>query len=178
MTVEEAIEDSKTLNFEKVWEALMRTQVQIDELSKNIGGISRSRGRWAEEMVYPNLWDKFTAYGYEFTKGCRNLKFLENGQKIAEVDIFLENGEYVMPVEVKIDLTIEDINDHLDRIGKIRLYMDNHNDKRKLVGAVAAAIVPENICAYARKKGLYVLVQSGDSVAVAGNLENFNPRKW
>jgi hypothetical protein len=37
-----------------------------------------------------------------------------------------------MPVEVKTDLTVEDIDEHLERIEKIRGYMD----KRKLVGMV------------------------------------------
>jgi hypothetical protein len=56
--------------------------------------------------------------------------------------------------------------------------MDNHGDKRNLVGAVAGAIVPENVCRYAQKKGLYVLVQSGDSVVVAAAPQGFTPRKW
>ena len=155
-----------------------RTDKQIAELSKNIGGVNRSLGRWTEEMVAAQLWEKFDAFGYEFTKGSRNIKFRDGGQIIAEVDIFLENGDYAMPVEVKTDLIEEDIDDHLDRIGKIRLYMDKRGDKRLLVGAVAGAIVPESVCRYAQKKGLYVLVQSGDSVEVASSPQGFEVRKW
>jgi hypothetical protein len=206
MTAEQAAEAGKDLDFAKVWAALMenreqqrktdeqitrmskevaelsisgrRTDKLIAELSKNIGGVNRSLGRWTEEMVAAQLWEKFDAFGYEFTKGSRNIKFRDGGQIIAEVDIFLENGDYAMPVEVKTDLIEEDIDDHLDRIGKIRLHMDKRSDKRLLVGAVAGAIVPKNVCQYAQKKGLYVLVQSGDSVEVAGFPQSFEVRKW
>ncbi|MDR0636444.1 MAG: hypothetical protein LBF87_05130, partial [Treponema sp.] len=60
----------------------------------------------------------------------------------------------------------------------IRLHMDKRGDKRRLVGAVAGAIVPESVCRYAQKKGLYVVVQSGDSVEVAGMPKGFEVRKW
>jgi hypothetical protein len=228
MTAEQAAEWGKTLSFEKVWAALMRTDEQIAkmsqktdeqqrktdeqqrktdeliarmsqktdeqqrktdeqqrktdkqiaELSKNIGGVSRSLGRWTEEMVAAKLWKKFDAFGYEFTKGGRNIKFLDRGQVIAEADIFLENGDCAMPVEVKTDLIEEDIDDHLERIGKIRLYMDRRGDKRRLVGAVAGAIVPENVRHYAQKKGLYVVIQSGDSVEVASMPKGFEAKEW
>jgi hypothetical protein len=206
MTAEQAHEAAKGLTFEDVWAALMKTDAQIEkmskrvdqtsevvkktsevvkktseevaELSKNIGGVNRSLGRWTEQMVAAKLWEKFDVFEYEFTKGSRNIKFRDGGQTIAEVDIFLENGDYAMPVEVKTDLTEEDIDDHLDRIGKIRVYMDKHGDKRRLVGAVAGAIVPESVCRYAQKKGLYVLVQSGDSIEVASVPKGFQARKW
>jgi hypothetical protein len=56
--------------------------------------------------------------------------------------------------------------------------MDGHSDKRTIVAAVAGAVVPDNVCAYAQKKGLYVLAPSGDSIAVADLPEGFAPRKW
>jgi hypothetical protein len=94
------------------------------------------------------------------------------------VDIFLENGKYAMPTEVKTKLTIEDVNDHLERIAKIRENMDSHGDKRMLVGAVAGGIAPENVVAYAQKKGLYVVVWSGDSATVAEAPQTFKIREW
>jgi hypothetical protein len=56
--------------------------------------------------------------------------------------------------------------------------MDKHGDKRKLVGAVAGGIVPESVLRYAEKKGLYVLVQSGDSMRVAEEPNIFKVREW
>jgi hypothetical protein len=39
---------------------------------------------------------------------------------------------------------------------------------------VAGAIVPDNVCKYAQKKGLYVLVPSGNSLAVAAAPRTLN----
>ena len=97
---------------------------------------------------------------------------------IAEADFFLENGDCVMPVEVKTDLNVEDVNEHLERIQTIRHYMDTHGDHRKLMGAVAGEIVPDNVLNYAQKKGLYVLKQTGDSVGVATAPQNFTAKVW
>ena len=124
-----------------------------------------------------SVWNKFNALGYDFTKGG-NYRFKESGQVLAEVDIFLENGDYAMPIEVKLDLTTDDVDEHLERIDKVRLYMDEHGDNRKLLGAVAGGIVPESVKRYAQKKGLYVLVQSGESVNIAETAKDFKAREW
>jgi hypothetical protein len=152
------------------------TERMVKELSKNIGGLNNSMGRFVEEMVSANLWEKFKALGYEFTKGGP-VKFRENDQVIAQADAFLENGEYAMLVEVKTDLKEEDVDEHIERIEKVRQYMDKRNDKRKLVAAVAGAVAPDNVRMYALKRGLYVLVQSGDSVAVL-DAPGFKAREW
>ncbi|MDR1046644.1 MAG: hypothetical protein LBL64_02635 [Treponema sp.] len=156
---------------------LMLTDRQVKRLSKNIGGISSSLGKWVEKMVSGKLWEKFNDAGYVFTKGgpC---KFIEDNRVFAQVDVFLENGEYAMPVEVKVELAEDDVDDHIERIEKLRHYMDKRNDKRKLVGAVAGAIVPESVMNYAFKKGLYVLVQSGKSIALAEQPEKFQVQAW
>ncbi|MDR3167637.1 MAG: hypothetical protein LBT93_06815 [Treponema sp.] len=184
MTAAEAAEAAKDLTFEKVWMMFQETDrrqketdKQIKELSKNIGGLNNSFGKWAEEMISAKLWEKFKAMGYTFTRGGP-MKFWEDDRTIAQVDMFLENGDFAMPVEIKSELTIEDIADHLKRIEKVRQQLDKRGDRRKLVGAVAGMVVPENVREYAQKEGLYVLVQSGDSVALAEAPENFKVREW
>jgi hypothetical protein len=153
------------------------TDKQIKKLSKNIGGLNNSFGKWVEEMVSAKLWKKFKTIGYTFTRGGP-MKFWENGRTIAQVDMFLENGDYAMLVEIKSELTTEDIDDHIKRMEKVRQQLDKRGDPRKLVGAVAAMVAPEHVREYAQKKGFYVLVQSGDSVAVAEAPEGFKVREW
>jgi hypothetical protein len=150
----------------------------VKELSKNVGGVNKTFGRLMEEMYSARLWDKFADFGYEFTCGCQRKKFREHERVIAEADIFLENGLYAMVVEVKVDLTTEDVDDHVERIATIRGYMDSHGDTRFLVGAVAGGIAPENVVKYAHKKGLYVVVWSGDAAAVAEAHPSFKAREW
>ena len=83
-----------------------------------------------------------------------------------------------MPVEVKTELTTEDVKEHLQRIEAIREYFDERGDKRKLVGAVAGGVVSENVLKYAQKQGLYVIIQTGDSVAIADIPPDFKAREW
>ncbi|MDR2393637.1 MAG: hypothetical protein LBD93_05745 [Treponema sp.] len=112
---------------------MQETDKEIKELSKNIGGLNNSLGKLIERMFSAQAWDKFDALDYEFTKGG-NTKFIENKRILAEVDIFLENGEYAMPVEVKTYLRAENVDEHIERIERIRGYMDKRGDKRRLVG--------------------------------------------
>jgi hypothetical protein len=81
---------------------------------------------------------------------------------IAEIDIFLENGDCAMAVEVKSQPTTEGIKTHCGRMERLRLYSNKHNDTRKLYGAIAGAIFSDNAKDYALKQGLYIIEQSGD----------------
>jgi hypothetical protein len=161
----------------QIKELSRETDKQIKELSKNIGGLSSSLGKWAEEMVAANLWEKFKSMGYTFEHGGPE-KYWENNRLVAQVDILLENGDYAMAVEVKSVLAERDVDEHLERIQKVRRQLDKRKDRRKLVGAVAGMAVAEEVRDYAQRKGLYVLVQSGDSVTVADAPNSFTARVW
>jgi hypothetical protein len=80
-------------------------------------------------------------------------------------------------VEVKTTLTNMDVKDHLKRMEKLRLYADEHGDKRKLLGAVAGAIASEGVKAFAIKSGFFVMEQSGDMVRISVP-DGFTPREW
>ena len=162
----------------EIRESQRQMRETVDDLSKNVGGLGNSLGRLTETLFSVNLWEKFNDLGYPFTKQGPHVKFCEGKKVLAEVDYMLENGEYAMPVEVKTDLTTEDIKEHLQRIEVIRRYFDERGDKRKLVGAVAGGIVNDNVLKYARKQGLYVILKSGDSVTIADNPPDFKLREW
>ena len=159
-------------------ESQKNTDKILADLSRNIGGLGNFIGRFTESMFSAELWEKFNKLGYTFTKQAPHMKFYDNGKVLAEVDFFLENGIYAMPVEIKAELSNGNVDDHLERIGKIREYMDERNDKRKLIGAVAGGIVQESVLRYAQKKGLFVIVQTGDSVAIAAMPKGFKAREW
>jgi hypothetical protein len=61
---------------------------------------------------------------------------------------------------------------------KIRRYMNSRKDTRRLVGAVAGAVVSKNVLTYAQRNGFFVLVQTGDSVAIARTPKDFKPKEW
>ncbi|MDR0638610.1 MAG: hypothetical protein LBG27_06895 [Spirochaetaceae bacterium] len=153
------------------------TSREIKDLSKNVGGINNSLGRLAEEIISANLWEKFDKLGYTFTQGAK-YKYRHRRRAVCEVDAMLENGECAMPVEIKSALSKHDVDEHLERIGKVREEMNKRGDQRKLVGAVAGMVVEDGVQRYAQDKGLYVLVQSGESVKIAEMEETFQAREW
>jgi hypothetical protein len=153
------------------------TDRQIRELSKDAWEINNTFGKRVEEIASEKLWEKFYALGYVFTvSGAR--VYTDGKRKICYVDRLLENEEYAMAVEIKSELTGGDVNEHLERMEKVREQLDKRGDRRKLLGAVAGMIVTDGVRKYAQDKGLYVLVQSGDTVAVAEPPEGFKPREW
>ena len=159
-------------------ESQQKTDKILADLSKNISGLGNSLGWYPETMFSSVLWNKFSDLGYSFTKQGPHVKFIENGQVVAEADFLLENSEYAMPVEIKTELSNEDVDEHLERIAKIRKYMDVRRDKRKLIGAVAGGVIFENVLKYAYKKGLYVIIQAGENVAIAASPQGFKARVW
>jgi hypothetical protein len=206
MTAEQALEAGKNLDFTQVWTALMETRARMEEMfaktdaemremfaksdaqiekmsrrvdnvAETLGKFGNSQGSLLEEMFSANVWDKFGAFGYDFTLG-RQMRFKDRNIVLAEVDIFLENGAYAMAVEVKTKLTEYWVGEHLERLGKIREYMDQHGDKRKLVGAVAGGVVPENVRRYAERNGLYVLIQNGENISIAEEPGKFHAKEW
>jgi hypothetical protein len=200
ISAQQALDAAKGMTFEDVWAAMLRTDARIEEsrkqtdarieeshrktekiiadLSKRFGGLGNSLGELTEALFSPELWKKFNLLGYEFTGQSQNFKFVEGKRVVAEADVFLQNGEYAMPVEVKTKLSVDFINDHLERIEVIRRYMDNHKDKRILIGAVAGGIVDEKTINYAQEKGLFVITQSGESVTIADTKATFTIREW
>jgi hypothetical protein len=163
---------------ERMEESHKKTEKTIANLSKRFGGLGNSLGELTEALFSPQLREKFNLLGYDFTELSRNYEFAEGNRVIAEVDFFLQNGDYALPVEVKTKLTVECINRHLERIDVIRRYMDKRRDRRILIGAVAGGIIDKNAIMYAQEKGLFLITQTGESVSIVNTTDSFTLRKW
>jgi hypothetical protein len=59
----------------------------------------------------------------------------------------------------------------------LRRYADEHGDGRRHIGAIAGAIMNEQVKRCAIKSGFYVIEQSGDTVKIDAP-EGFKPREW
>ena len=151
---------------------------RVDETTKNIGGLNNLLGELTESMFGVELCNHFNELGLIFDDLGPRRSFKIDKKFLAEADFYLENREYAMAVEVKTKLSKEAVNDHLERLGKIRKVLDWRNNKRKLLGAIAGAIIPEGVLEYAQSQGLYVVVQSGESIRVADPPEGFKAREW
>jgi hypothetical protein len=168
--------------FAKRDQELEKTERLIQKLTektdRQLGELGNRFGELAEHLVTPNITEKFRALNYTFTKAGADVKFSDvQGKTLTEVDVWLENGEFVLAVEVKSYLRIQDVKDHIKRMEILRKYADERQDTRKLLGAVAGAIVKTPVRNYAQEKGFYVIEQSGDTVKIEAP-QGFTPRIW
>jgi hypothetical protein len=151
---------------------------ELDRATKLVGDLSNKFGELSEYLIAPNMVAKFNTLGFTFTRDSRNIVYRgSDGKILTEVDVLLENGDVVMIVEIKSDLTEKHISHHLERMEKLRRYGDAHNDRRKLMGAVASPIMRADIKTLAYAAGFYVIEQSGDTVLIE-KPEGFVPRQW
>jgi hypothetical protein len=149
------------------------------ELDKRMGDLGNRFGELAEHLVAPSINEKFNALGFHFDAIAPGGWRIDapNGQTLAEVDILLQNTESVVAVEVKSKLLERHIDDHVKRLEVLRGWADTHRDRRRIYGAVAGAIVSPGVRQYALNAGLYVIVQTGDTVKI-DIPEDFQPRQW
>ena len=158
---------------------LAETEKFMKELGRQMGGLHNSFGELAEHQVAPGVIDRFNEIGYQFNiVGQRGLKILdEKGDLKTEIDIYLENGDCIMAVEIKADPKEKDIEHHIKRLEILREYRNRHNDTRKIRGAIAVAILPAGIKEQILNAGFYVLEQAGDTIQM--NLPaDFIPKDW
>ena len=175
-TVKKPVKKSpKKVTLDDLLQSQNEAWAAIRETQKNIGGLNNTLGSMVERIMTPDLPRKFKHFGFTFDK-ITTIKWTSNGNVYAEIDGLLENGAQAMAVEVKTTLEIEDINDHLKRMEKIRKYADEHGDKREFLCAIAAMIVKPKPKEYALKQGLFVIEPSGEDVKVI-KPEN-EPRVW
>ncbi|MDR0387623.1 MAG: hypothetical protein LBH57_06260 [Treponema sp.] len=188
------------LNFEKVWAAIQATNEQMKETDrqmketaqqmketdrqmketdKRIGKLTNRFGEMVEYMIVPNLVKKFNELGFVFEKTHRDTVIASKEHNIfTEVDAFLENGDTVMIVEIKNKPAVDDVDDHVDRMGKLRTYADLHNDKRAYLGAMAGVVFNESEKTYALKNGFYVIEPSGETFSITKPEGKYHVREW
>jgi len=162
--VKKVTQDDINKNFEIIQKAQKENEKAINKI---LGGLSNTIGNLAESMLVPSLTEKFKNLGFTFEITNRHRKINSDEHDIhTEIDAFLENGSQAMAVEVKTTLNHDDVNDHIERMEKIRRHADLHNDKRQFSGAIAATIIDEDTKRYALKQGFYIIEPSGENVKI------------
>jgi len=147
------------------------------EYNKRFGEYDSRFGEVVEHMIAPNLKEKFTELGYIFQKSSNDMKVEDFTNNIFfEIDVYLENSEKAMLVEIKTRLNNKYINEHIERLDKMRKYADLHNDKHTFLGAVAGVVIPANVKDYALSKGLFVIKPSGETFNITA--PRSKPAEW
>jgi hypothetical protein len=157
---------------------MKETDRQMKKTDRKFGELGNRFGELAEYLVRPNIEEKFSALNYVFTKTGSDIEIFDRNRKaLTEVDIWLENGEFVMAVEIKSRLRKRDVEEHLRRMEILRAYLDERDDRRKLLGTVAAVVVSDDLRKHVPEKGFYLIEPSGDTVKITAP-EGFTPRMW
>jgi len=202
----EATQTTNPPNFETVWAALMEDREHLKEterilkesaerheqemkelarerrksekdFNRRLGKYINLFGEVTEYTMAPKLRKKFLEFGFTFPKAERNVSIRDYTNGIfLEIDVMLENGDKAVLVEIKTKLTVERINDHINRLEKMRKYSDLRCDKRTFLGAVAGVVVTDDVRNYALEQGFYLIEPAGQSLNITA--PNGKPKEW
>ncbi len=148
---------------------------RADEMMNAVKQLTGKWGYFVEGLVLPAVEKLFNERGIKVDQVYSRARRSLNGDHM-EIDILAHNEEYVVAVEVKSTLTVEDVKEHIQTLKQFKTFFPlfrNH----KLIGAVAGIVIHEDADRYAYKQGLFVIGQSGETVRIL-NDEKFVPRIW
>jgi len=152
----------------EIKQILRETDLQMKKNTRKMGELSNRFGELAEHLVVPSIAKRFNEMGFHFDNVAPGgEKFFGKDEKIiAQVDIILRNSDYIIAIEVKVKPDMKDVPAHIKRLETLRNYWASRGDRRKVRGAIAGAIFPEMVKQATAEAGLYVLVQSGDTMKI------------
>jgi hypothetical protein len=156
----ERVRERDRLELERVHkETEHAIQRLTDSINFGLGGLRNSIGHIIEMVLLPGLSGKMNALGHIFTKSSYGNVFRRtDGSALAEVDLYLEDGDEVMVVEAKTFFDEKSAEGLLARVQKLR-------DNEKLTGVIGktiyAAAAGVNFTPEARRmikeKGIYLV---------------------
>lgn len=156
-------------------EKFRETDRLIKQTQKAIGELGNRLGQFVEKMVKPAVVRLFRQRGINVHRVISNME-ANYGDEGIQVDLLVIDGTEAIVVECKSSLSVDDVNEHLDRLGKFKRFWPEYGGFN-LFGAVAGMVVPDDVSRYAYRQGLYVLVQNGDIVEIR-NDDKFQPKVW
>jgi len=183
------METAQTANppsFETVWAALQETERIMKEnsaeLNKKLGEYINLFGEVTEYEMAPKMREKFIELGLDFPRANRNVSIRDKINNIfLEIDVLLENDDIAILVEIKTKLTVDRINDHIERLEKMRKYADLRGDsglksERVFLGAVAGVVVTDKERKHALDQGFYLIEPSGQDLSITP--PSGKPKEW
>ncbi len=156
-----------------------RTLAQLEAIvartSRSVDDLTGKWGKFLEGMVTPACKTLFADRNIPVHKVLQRVQ-AEYGGRTMEIDIVVVNEGYVVLVEVKSTLKVDDVRDHLERLGQFREFFPEYAD-RQVLGAVAGIAIEEQADRFAYREGLFVIGQTGDTVRIL-NDPQFQPKAW
>lgn len=167
---------------DEIWEILNRlvkssedTDRKLKEVTAAIGRLGNRLGEFVEEMVRPAVVRVFQERGIAVHQVSRDV-YVERVGDAMEIDLLVVNGQDAILVEVKSELKTDDVKEHVSRLQRFKKLCPQYASFR-VMGAVAGMVVPEDSAWFAYRQGLFVLAQSGETVAIRNDAA-FQPGVW
>jgi hypothetical protein len=151
------------------------TAREIKAVNASIGRLSNRLGQFVEEAVRPAAVRLFQERGIDVHEVQQNIVVKRDGEGL-EIDLLVVNDKDTVAIECKSNLSIDDVNEHLERLDKIKRSIPRYVENN-IIGAVAGMVIPENVALYAIRKGLYVIGQNGEHLELS-NPQSFKPQMW
>ncbi len=145
---------------------------QLEDLKKQLTGLTKSLGLFAESMVHPGAARLFAGRGIVLTGIYSRSREQRNGGTM-EIDVLGTGPEAVVAIEVKLRLELPEVRYFLRQLADFFEYFPRFRGLR-LYGAVAGMSVDEGVARFAYKSGLFVLMPAGENMKII-NDEKFVP---
>ncbi|MBF0537519.1 MAG: DUF3782 domain-containing protein [Nitrospirae bacterium] len=162
-------------SFKEANKRLTKTEKLVEQTNRAINNLTGKWGNFVVGLVLPATKKMFREKGIVLKNTFKSAQSDEEGAKM-EIDILAVNGEYVVAIEVKSTLGVDDVKKHIERLGKFRLAFKEYAD-RQIIGAVAGIVIEEGVDSFAYHNGLFVIGQRGDSVKIL-NDDKFVPKSY
>ncbi len=150
-------------------------QREVKEVNRSIGRLTNRLGEFVEEAVRPSAVRLFRERGIDIHEVQQNITAKRDGEAL-EIDLLVVNYEDVVVIECKSNLSIDDVNEQLERLEKVKRLLPRYKDCRVL-GAVAGMVIVDNVAMYAIRKGLYVIGQNGEHLELRNDM-SFAAKVW
>lgn len=154
---------------------LAKAEAIAAQANQAVNNLSSRWGRFVENMVAPAALRLFQAQGMAVQEVYQRVRSAR-GNRNLEIDILVVDDDVAVAIEVKSRLTQDSVRQVLRSLEQFKVAFPHYASYR-LYGAVAAIEIDKDVDTYAYNQGLFVIQQSGDSVAIS-NTPDFQPRIW
>ncbi len=154
---------------------MKETDRKVKEVSRDIGRLGNRLGDFIEDALRPAVVRMFQERGIDVHEVHQNI-CSNRGNEGLEIDLLVVNDSQIVAVECKSNLSVDDVNEHLERLAKLKRLLPSYADKQ-VFGAVASMVIADNVAKYAYRQGLFLIGQNGDHLEIR-NDEDFVAMVW
>ena len=147
----------------------------VANTSREVANLTTRWGQFVENLVEPGIVRLFQARGIAVKETHPRIK-AKRSTVAMEIDILAVDDNVAVAVEVKSRLSITDVDEFREKLGKFKQAFPAYKNYN-IHGAVAGIEIDFGVDRYAYRQGLFVIVQSGETVEIA-NDETFKPKIW